>query len=63
MAERGALVSPTTTLSRDAVPIGDGIEPVGETPADVQMGNEEEESLESEIPAVETNQKNLMRKA
>ena len=40
------LVSPTTTLNRDAVPIGDDIEPVGESRVDVKTGNEEEESLE-----------------
>ena len=44
--------------------MGDDIEPVGESRADVETGNdEEEESLESEIPTVETNPKNLMRKA
>ena len=56
-------MSPTTTLSRDAVHIGDDIEPVGESRADVVIGNEEEESLESELSTVETNPKNLMRKA
>ena len=39
-------------------PIGDDIEPVGESPADVETGNEEEEeeeeeSLEAEIPTIE----------
>ena len=53
-------VRPTTTLSRGAVPIGDDIEPVGESRAVFEQGNEEEESLESEIPTVETNPKNLM---
>ena len=44
------LVSPTTTLNRDAVPIGDDIEPVEESRVDVETGNEEEESLEEGIP-------------
>ena len=50
---------------RDAVQIGNDIEPVRESRADVEIGNEEEaeESLEAEIPTVETNPKNLMRKA
>ena len=44
------LVSPTTTLNREAVPIGDDIEPVKESCAGVEMGNEEdEESLEVRI--------------
>ena len=34
-----------------------------ESRADVEIGNEEEESSESEVPTVETNLKNLMRKA
>ena len=54
-----ALVSPTKTLNRDVAPIGDGIEPVGESRADVEMGNEEdEERLEAEIPRVRMNPKN-----
>ena len=54
-----ALVSPTTNLKRDVPPIGDDIEPVGESRADVETGNEEEEeSLEAEIPTVEMNPKN-----
>ena len=62
--QSSALESPTTTLSRDTVPIGDDIEPVGESRAGVEMGNEEEEEAsESEIPAVGTNPKNLMMKA
>ena len=52
-----------TTLSRDAVPIGDDTEPVGEPRVDVEIGYEEEEDLESEIPTVETNPKDPMRKA
>ena len=35
------LVSPTTTLNRDAVPIGDDIDPVVESRVDVETGNEE----------------------
>ena len=38
-----ALVSPTKTLSRDVAPIGDDIEPVGESRADVEMKNAEDE--------------------
>ena len=46
------------------MPTGDDTEPVGESRADVETGNEEgEESLESGIPTVEKNPKNLMRKA
>ena len=47
------------------VPIGDDIEPIGESRADVEMGNEEdedededEEPLEAEIPRVGMNPKN-----
>ena len=51
---------PTTTLNRDAVPIGDDIEPVGESRVDVETGNEgEEKSLEVGIPTFEVLQKNL----
>ena len=54
-----ALESPTKILDRDVAPIGDDIEPVGESRADVEMGNEEdEEPLEAEIPRVRMNQKN-----
>ena len=43
--------------------MGDDIEPVGESRADVEIGNEEEEeSLEAEISTVETNLKNPMRR-
>ena len=46
-----ALVSPAETLHRDVAPIDDDIEPVGESRADVEMGNEQdEEPLEAEIP-------------
>ena len=41
--QSSALVSPTTTLRRDAVPIGDDIEPVVESRVDVETGNEEED--------------------
>ena len=59
--QSSALVSPMTTLNRDAVPIGDDIEPVGESRVDVETGNEEdEESFEVELPTVEVIQKNPM---
>ena len=41
-----ALVSPMTTLNRDAVPIGDDIESVGGSRVDVETGNEEEQEPE-----------------
>ena len=57
--QSSALVSPTTTLNRDVAPVGDDIEPVGESRADVEMGSEEdEEPLEAEIPRVSMNPKN-----
>ena len=57
--QSSALVSPTKTLNRDVAPVGDDIEPVGESRADVEMGNEEdEEPLEAEIPRVRMNPKN-----
>ena len=43
--QSSALVSPTKTLNRDVAPIGDDIEPVGESRAGVEMGNEEDEEL------------------
>ena len=53
------LVSPTKALNRDVAPIGDDIEPIEESRADAQMGNEEdEEPLEAEIPRVRMNPKN-----
>ena len=54
------LVSPTTTLNRDVALIGDDIEQVGESRADVEMGKEEEdeELCEAAIPRVKMNQKN-----
>ena len=36
MAQSSALVSPTKILNRDVAPIGDGIEPLGESRADVK---------------------------
>ena len=39
--QRRALVCPTKTLNRDVAPIGDDIEPIGDSRADVEMGNEE----------------------
>ena len=57
--QSSALVSPTKALNRDVAPIGDDIEPVGESRAGVEMGNEEdEEPLEAEIPRVRMNPKN-----
>ena len=50
-----------TTLNRDVAPIGDDIEPMGESRADVETGKEE--SLETEIPTVEMNQKNPTSRA
>ena len=51
--------APTKTLNRDVAPTGDDIEPVGESRADVEMGNEEdEEPWEAEIPRVTMNPKN-----
>ena len=42
--------------NRDVVPIGYDIEPIGESRADVYMGNDEdEELLEAEIPSVRMN--------
>ena len=47
------------TLNQDVAPIGDDIEPIGESRADVAMENEEdEEPLEAEIPRVRMNPKN-----
>ena len=47
------VVSPTKTLNQDVATKGGDIEPVGESRADVEMGNEEdEEPLEAEIPRV-----------
>ena len=64
MWQSSALVSPMTTLNRDAVPIGDDIEPVEESRVDVETGYEEEEEFfKSEIPTVETNLKNPMSRA
>ena len=56
--QSSALVCPTKTLNRDVAPIGDDIEPVGESRADVKMGNkEDEEPMEAEIPRVRMNPK------
>ena len=57
--QNSALVSPTKTLNQDVAPVGDDIEPSGETCADVEMANEEdEERLEAEIPRVRMIPKN-----
>ena len=42
--QSSALVSPTKILNRDVAPIGDDIEAIGESRADVEMGNEEDEN-------------------
>ena len=53
------LVSPTKNLSRDVAPLGDDIEPVGESRADVETGNEEDdEPMEAEFPRARTTPKN-----
>ena len=57
--QSSALASPTKTLNREVAPIGDDIEPLWESRADVEMGNEEdEEPWEAEIPRVRMNLKN-----
>ena len=56
------MVSPTTALNRDTVPIRDDIEPVGESLKYVE-DEEREESFELDIPIIETNLKNPMRRA
>ena len=57
--QSSAFGSPTKTLNRGVAPIGDDIEPVEKSRADVEMGNEEdEEPLEAEIPRVRMNPKN-----
>ena len=51
MWQSSAIACVTKTLNRDVAPIGDDIEPIGESRADVEMGNEEEEDvLEAEVP-------------
>ena len=46
-------------MEEQCAPIGEDIEPIGESRADVYMGNgEDEELLEAEIPSVRTNPKN-----
>ena len=52
-----------TTLNRDAVPIGDDIEPVGQSRVDVETGKEEDEALEAEVPRVSVDPKNPMSRA
>ena len=59
MWQSSAPASPTKTLNRDVTPIGDDVEPIGESRANVEMGNEEDgEPLEAEIPGVRMNPKN-----
>ena len=58
MTEQFARKSNENSESRLA-PIGDDIEPVVESRADVEMGNDEdEEPLKAEIPRVRMNPKN-----
>ena len=58
MAEQCARKS-NETLNRDVASMGDEIEPVGESRADVEMGNEEdEEPVEAEVPRVGMDPKN-----
>ena len=52
-------MSQTTTVNRDTVPIGDDIEPVG----GISCRCRREKTLEPELPAVETNPKNPIRRA
>ena len=57
--QSSALVRPTISLCRDVAPIDDDIEPIGESRADVEMGNDEdEEPLEAEVPRARMNPKN-----
>ena len=57
--QSSALKSTTKTLNTDLVSIGDDIEPIGESRADVEMGNDEDEDpLEAEIPGARMNPKN-----
>ena len=59
MAEQCACKSDQKKLLIDVAPLGDDIEPVGESRADVEMGNkEDDEPLEAEIPRVRMNPKN-----
>ena len=58
MWQSSAHESPITILNRDALPIGDDIEPVEESRVDVETGNEEEESLEEGLTTFEMIQKN-----
>ena len=57
--QSSALVSPTTTLNTDLASFGDDTEPVEVPREDVEMGNDEdEETLEAEVPRARTNLKN-----
>ena len=62
MAEQ-CVVSPTRTLNRNVASLGDGIGPVGESRADVDMGTEEdEEPLRAEIPRVNNQRETRTRR-
>ena len=43
-----ALVSPTKLMNRDVAPIGDDNETIGESRADVEVGNDEDEKKSQE---------------
>ena len=60
--QSSALVRPATNLNRDVAPIGDDIEPMVDSRADVQTGNEER-ILRSKSPTVEMNPTNPMSRA
>ena len=56
-------MGPTGTLNRGVASVGGGVGWFGESRADVEMGNDEdEESLYSEIPRVRINPKNPTRR-
>ena len=51
VCQSSALLSPTKTLNRDVAPLGDDIDPIGESRADVEMvTDEDEEPLDAEVP-------------
>ena len=50
---------PTTTLNLDVAPNGEDVQPVGESRADIETGNEVHvEPLEAEIPRDRMNSEN-----
>ena len=62
MWQSAPLVSPTSTLNRDAVPMVMTSSQCGESRVDVKTGNEEEESLEVGLLTLEVFQKNPTRR-